>query len=91
MPINGGVCCAQSVACCSESPAPAPQVDAFEAAWTSAPATPLGLAAPPGAAPALPQALSAALLLLLDSRASDGVNGGASPAPACWARAQVAS
>lgn len=67
-------------------------MDAFVAAWTGAPITLLGLAAAPGgAAPALPQALSAALLLLLDSAASDGTNGGTSPAPACWARAQVAS
>ncbi|KAK9842240.1 hypothetical protein WJX81_002174 [Elliptochloris bilobata] len=65
------------------------QVDAFEAAWTSAPTTPLGLAAVPGEAPPLPQAASAALLLLLDSRACAGTNGGAPPAPACWARAQL--
>ena len=79
------------VVCRGSSPAISLQVDAFEAAWTSAPSTPQGLATAPGATPPLPQAVSAALLLLLDSRASDGVNGGTSPASACWARAQVPS
>lgn len=65
------------------------QVDAFAAAWTGARTTPLGLAAPlPGTAAPLPDAASAALLLMLYSRAA---NGSPRPThdPACWARGQL--